>query len=93
MSVTTAAGAKVSQAPREAVSPVQLKPRYENFVGGHWVPPVHGEYMKDLSPANARQFTEGEPESFSLPAGDDRHFVTRSRVSSPAGLAALRESP
>ena len=37
---------------------MELKPRYENFVGGHWVRPVHGEYMKDLSPANARQFTE-----------------------------------
>lgn len=58
MSVTTAAGAKVYQEPGEAGSPVELKPRYENFVGGHWVQPVHGEYMKDLSPANARQFTE-----------------------------------
>jgi aldehyde dehydrogenase len=37
---------------------VELKPRYENFIGGHWVPPVHQEYMKDLSPATARQFTE-----------------------------------
>lgn len=37
MSVTTAAGAKVYQEPGEAGSPVELKPRYENFVGGHWV--------------------------------------------------------
>jgi aldehyde dehydrogenase len=58
MSVTTATGAKVYQAPGEAGSPVELKTRYENFIGGHWVPPVHREYMKDLSPANARQFTE-----------------------------------
>ncbi|HTX27162.1 MAG TPA: aldehyde dehydrogenase family protein [Streptosporangiaceae bacterium] len=58
MSVTTAAGAKVYQAPGEAGSPVDVKARYENFIGGHWVAPVHGEYMKDLSPANARQFTE-----------------------------------
>lgn len=36
---------------------------------------------------------EGEPESFSLPAGDDRHFVTRSWVFSPAELVALRGSP
>ena len=36
---------------------------------------------------------EGEPEGFSWPAGDDRHFVTRSRVFSPAELAALRGSP
>jgi len=58
MSVTTAAGAKVYQAPGQIGSPVEVKARYENFIGGHWVAPVHGEYMKDLSPANARQFTE-----------------------------------
>ena len=58
MSVTTAAGAKVYQAPGEAGSPVEVRARYGNFIGGHWVAPVHGEYMKDLSPANARQFTE-----------------------------------
>lgn len=33
---------------------------------------------------------EGEPEGFSLPAGDDEHFVTRSRLFSPGELAALR---
>jgi len=33
---------------------------------------------------------EGEPEGFSLPAADDRHFVTRSRVFSPGELAALQ---
>ena len=39
-------------------SPVEVKARYENFIGGHWVAPVQGQYMNDLSPANARQFTE-----------------------------------
>ena len=57
MSVTTTTS-KVYQAPGHADSPVQLKPRYENFIGGHWVPPVQGQYMQDLSPANARKFTE-----------------------------------
>jgi uncharacterized protein len=33
---------------------------------------------------------EGEPEGFSLPTGDGRHFVTKSRVFSPAELVALR---
>jgi hypothetical protein len=32
-----------------------------------------------------------EPEGFSLPAGDDQHFITSSRVFSPAELAALAE--
>jgi uncharacterized protein (DUF779 family) len=34
---------------------------------------------------------EGEPEGFSWPADHGRHFVTRSRVFSPAELAALRD--
>ena len=58
MSVTTASRARVYQAPGHVDSPVEVKPRYENFIGGHWVAPVRGQYMKDLSPANARQFTE-----------------------------------
>jgi aldehyde dehydrogenase len=57
MSVTTTTS-KVYQAPGHADSPVEVKPRYENFIGGHWVPPVQGQYMQDLSPANARKFTE-----------------------------------
>jgi len=32
-----------------------------------------------------------EPEGFSLPAGDDQHFITRSRVFSPAEQATLAE--
>ncbi len=35
---------------------------------------------------------EGEPEGFSLPAGDDWHFVTKCRVFSPRELAALRSA-
>jgi len=57
MSVTTSAS-KVYAEPGQAGSPVEVKARYENFVGGHWVPPVQGRYMEDLSPANARTFTE-----------------------------------
>jgi Protein of unknown function (DUF3048) N-terminal domain len=48
MSVTTTTS-KVYQAPGRADSPVEVKPRYENFIGGHWVPPVQGQYMQDLS--------------------------------------------
>jgi uncharacterized protein len=34
---------------------------------------------------------EGEPEGFSLPAGDGIQFITRSRVFSPGELAGLRQ--
>ena len=46
------------EAPGQPGSPVALKPRYDNFVGGHWVPPVHGEYVENLTPATGEPFTE-----------------------------------
>jgi aldehyde dehydrogenase len=48
----------VYAAPGSQGSPVSLKPRYENFIGGQWVPPVTGEYSADPSPATGRPFCE-----------------------------------
>jgi len=45
-------------APGEIDSPVELKARYENFIGGHWVAPVEGEYSENVSPATGEPFTE-----------------------------------
>ena len=45
-------------APGSADSPVELKPRYENFIGGHWVAPVEGEYAENVTPATGEPFTE-----------------------------------
>jgi len=39
-------------------SVVTVKPRYENFIGGRWVPPVSGEYTANLSPATGKSFTQ-----------------------------------
>src|SRR4029078_9122604 len=47
------------EAPGHPGSPVELKPRYENFVGGHWIAPVHGEYVENLTPATGDAFTAG----------------------------------
>ncbi|HYB38099.1 MAG TPA: aldehyde dehydrogenase family protein [Mycobacterium sp.] len=61
MSTTTetrAPASKVYQAPGNPGSPVEVKPRYENFIGGRWVAPVKEQYMKNLSPTNAKVFTE-----------------------------------
>jgi aldehyde dehydrogenase len=46
------------EAPGHPGSPVELKPRYENFIGGHWIAPVHGEYTENLTPATGEPFTE-----------------------------------
>ncbi|ORA83685.1 aldehyde dehydrogenase [Mycobacterium malmoense] len=55
---TRPTASKVYKAPGEPDSLVEVKPRYENFIGGRWVAPVKAQYMKDLSPTNAAQFTE-----------------------------------
>jgi aldehyde dehydrogenase len=44
--------------PGETGSPVSLKPRYENFIGGHWVAPTTGEYSENRTPATGEPFTE-----------------------------------
>ena len=44
--------------PGVAGSPVPLKERYDNFIGGRWVAPVKGGYAVDLSPATGKSFTE-----------------------------------
>ena len=45
-------------APGETDSPVDLKSRYDNFIGGHWVAPVKGNYAENLAPATGKPFTE-----------------------------------
>jgi aldehyde dehydrogenase len=45
-------------APGHVDSPVELKPRYENFIGGRWIAPVHGEYSENVTPATGEPFTE-----------------------------------
>ncbi len=45
-------------APGRPDSPVELKERYENFIGGHWVAPVAGAYTENRTPATGEPFTE-----------------------------------
>jgi aldehyde dehydrogenase len=46
------------EAPGLEGSPVELKPRYENFIGGHWVAPIEGRYAENISPVTGKPFTE-----------------------------------
>ncbi|MCW2990136.1 MAG: aldehyde dehydrogenase, partial [Solirubrobacterales bacterium] len=34
-----------------------IRPRYENFIGGKWVPPTTGEYRDNVTPATGKPFT------------------------------------
>jgi aldehyde dehydrogenase len=45
-------------APGQPESPVELKARYENFIGGRWRAPVEGRYSENVTPATGEPFTE-----------------------------------
>ncbi len=44
--------------PGAAGSPVALQARYDNFIGGEWVPPSNGEYRPNLTPRTGKPFCE-----------------------------------
>jgi aldehyde dehydrogenase len=44
--------------PGQSGSIVTVAPRYENFIGGKWLAPTHGNYRVDLSPVTAQPITE-----------------------------------
>lgn len=44
--------------PGQAGSKVTFKKRYENYIGGNWVPPVKGEYFDNVSPVTGKVFCE-----------------------------------
>ena len=45
-------------APGRVDSPVALQGRYDNFIGGHWIPPIKGKYTENVTPATGEAFTE-----------------------------------
>ena len=44
--------------PGEAGSPVDLSDRYENYIGGAWIPPTTGEYRANVTPSTGEPFCE-----------------------------------
>ena len=49
---------KVYTPPGQPGSVVTVKARYDNFIGGRWVPPVGRQYMPNISPVNGKLFCE-----------------------------------
>ncbi|NLR74304.1 MULTISPECIES: aldehyde dehydrogenase [Leeia] len=45
-------------APGTADALVQYKARYENFIGGEWVPPVKGQYFDVITPISGAPYTQ-----------------------------------
>ncbi|MFO0714260.1 MAG: aldehyde dehydrogenase family protein [Sandaracinus sp.] len=44
--------------PNTEGSKVQYKSRYDNFIGGLWVPPAEGRYFENTSPVDGKPFAE-----------------------------------
>jgi len=44
--------------PGQEGAKVEFKARYENWIGGKWVPPTNGQYFENVSPVTGKQFTE-----------------------------------
>ena len=44
--------------PGKGEALVSFKPRYENWIGGEWVPPVKGGYFENVSPVTGKVFCE-----------------------------------
>ncbi|HWA54995.1 MAG TPA: aldehyde dehydrogenase family protein [Solirubrobacterales bacterium] len=82
-------------APGEADSPVSLKERYDNFIGGEWVAPTGGGYRENLTPATGEPFStvaDSTPEDIEL-ALDAAHAAKDAwGATSPAERAAVLEA-
>ena len=48
----------VHAAPGTAGSTIEVKSRYDHYIGGEWVAPVKGNYFENISPVNGKPFTE-----------------------------------
>src|SRR5689334_1281254 len=79
-------------APGEAGSPVELRDRYDNFIGGEWVPPTTGRYRANVTPSTGEPFCEvasSAPEDIEL-ALDAAHAAKDAwGARSPAERAAV----
>ncbi len=48
----------IYDAPGTSGSPVALRERYDNFIGGEWVAPTTGEYRGNVTPSTGEVFCE-----------------------------------
>ena len=64
----------IFEAPGEAGSPVELKERYDNFIGGEWVPPIDGRVPRE---PHARRPASRSARSPSSAAGRHRARARR----------------
>ena len=44
--------------PGQAGAKIQYKAKYDNFIGGKWVPPVEGQYFDVVTPVTGKAYTQ-----------------------------------
>ncbi|MCR8985058.1 aldehyde dehydrogenase family protein [Brevibacillus laterosporus] len=44
--------------PNQSGAKVEFKSRYDNYIGGKWVAPIHGEYFENVTPITGKVFCE-----------------------------------
>src|SRR4051812_18696965 len=54
MATTPVTGKSTRVAPGSYGYPLQLKKRYDNYIGGKWTPPASGEYFDNLTPVTGQ---------------------------------------
>src|SRR5664279_4897152 len=83
---------KALAAPGHPDSVVEVKERYENFIGGEWVAPTEGRYRDNLTPATGQPFSsiaDSTPADIEL-ALDAAHAAKAAwGATSPADRAAV----
>jgi aldehyde dehydrogenase len=50
--------AAIAPLPGSSLAGFSFKPRYDNFIGGKFVPPAAGQYFDNVSPITGRVFTQ-----------------------------------
>ncbi len=48
----------IHQALEELKKSIVIRPKYDNFIGGSWVPPVRGQYFSNPTPVTGRPLCE-----------------------------------
>ena len=80
----------IQQALNELSKQVRIRPRYDNFIGGQWVPPVKGRYFTNLTPITGKPLCDiarSTAEDIEL-ALDTAHVIREKWAAMPAAERA-----
>ena len=80
----------IQQALNELSKQIRIRPRYDNFIGGRWVPPVKGQYFTNPTPITGKPLCEiarSTAEDIEL-ALDTAHVIREKWAGMPAAERA-----